>query len=169
MSLLAISHTYGQGTVRLQIVKKVTNLQQTLIRISCYYNPVFLRLDFIAPLKPTGGRASSRRMAATQSPLDPKFDGDNEKVKKLSGRYRVTHACRKRRLKWVHNAHVYSWVTLSQIRRRGPPGWGWAWGWHPHPVKILLSGNPRKTMAHKGLSYQWWRRYIMWYTHLQIV
>jgi hypothetical protein len=35
-----------------------------------------------------------------------------------------------------------------------PPDWGCAWGCQPHPVKILLSGNPRKAMAHKGLSCQ---------------
>jgi hypothetical protein len=34
----------------------------------------------------------------------------------------------------------------------GYPDWGLAS--QPHPVKILLSGNPRKAMAHKGLSCQ---------------
>jgi hypothetical protein len=73
----------------------------------------------------------------------------------------VAHACRKRRLKWVPSAWGIVGHSVSgghkyggQVLQVG----GWAWDWQPHPIKILFSGNPRKSMTHKRLSCQrWWR------------
>jgi hypothetical protein len=73
----------------------------------------------------------------------------------------VTHACCKRRLKWVPFAWGYSWVTLSPsvtITEAWSSRLGVGRGVDsPTPVRNLLSGNPRKAMAHKRLSCQrWW-------------
>jgi hypothetical protein len=72
----------------------------------------------------------------------------------------VTHACRKRRLKWVPSAWGYSWATLSPevIQRPGPPGWGLGAGLKIQPCKNVIVKNPQQERPGPDLGCRaiWW-------------
>jgi hypothetical protein len=73
----------------------------------------------------------------------------------------VTHACRKRRLKWVPSVWGYSWATLSLgviNTEPGPPGPGLGAGLTIHPRKKVIVTNPQKGRPGLvlGCRAMWW-------------
>jgi hypothetical protein len=72
----------------------------------------------------------------------------------------VTHACRKRRLKWVPIAWGYNWATLPlediNTQRPGPPRWGLGVGLTKLPCKKRLLRNLQEIQLSNGRRL--WRR-----------
>jgi hypothetical protein len=56
----------------------------------------------------------------------------------------VSHACRKRRLKWVPSTFGYNWVTLSPGIITCPPVWGLGAGLTIQPRKKVIVKKPQR-------------------------
>jgi hypothetical protein len=83
----------------------------------------------------------------------------------------VTHACRKRRLKWVPSPWGYIWATLSPgvINTPGAPGWGLGAGLTIQPCKKIIVTKPQKGRSVPELGCRaiwWWWWWYRQYVHL---